>query len=897
MNKSYFLVIAFLSFFTSIAQQPGDLDATFGSDGIVRSNLWNAAFNVKSHVVLADGKTIVAGEINNGTYPKGFIMRLLTNGELDTTFGTNGKAVHPFLAGFNVVKVQTDGKLLVGSMYNNDFAVARYLANGSLDTAFAFDGSYYNTNPDAFPFSSHPVVDLEIQSDNKIVGLTTTNVNDLNYYRLFRLNLNGILDSSLNVTDNFGTTDNPVALSIQSDNKLIVNGYYYNGSSPFVFIARYNTNGTADSSFNSNGRRAFSISNTTAVRATDLQLQPNGKILFSGKYYSNGNALFMVRFNTNGSYDTTFSGDGFQSATVDVGFSRPGKIALQSDGKIIQMDTYQNISTGYEDMLFVRYLSNGELDTTFNGSSWGVVLPFNGLNDTAACISIVDDKLIISGNAEATVLDNNMAFAKFNLNPLSFDTTFGNNGRKQLNIPFPTYEEIKKSVVQSNNKVVVLTRIFVNNLYFSGLQRFNEDGSLDSTFGSNGKIGLGFYFTDFDALAVDNANNIIISGYTSLQSGLILRITPAGALDATFGDQGITYLPQDNFNFIPRINSIKIQTDNKIVLGGGNNVNGIIDYLLIRLNANGTLDSTFGDNGISEVGLTNTYEMITALEVLNNGKIVAVGFTQENYGNDLQAVILKFNSVGLLDPTFNGNGKYFTEKAVDFYMNGDIKVQTDGKILSTFESINDNFILYRLNSNGTADVNFGSGGYVNTFVTGFDKSAQIHYNPTNQHITLIGTTLTDDIGKFALTRYFGNGDTDFSFGDSGKVITDIGHFTQVISASPTSDGKLVVSGLLYDDVAKDYDQVMAKYYLEESLSLSDQQAVNVQLYPNPTTEKLFIHLKDGTAANNYKVTDLTGKVLLNGKFASEQCVHVSNLTNGVYFITIDEFQPIRFIKQ
>jgi len=548
-------------------------------------------------------------------------------------------------------------------------------------------------------------------------------------------------------------------------------------------------------------------------------------------------------------------------------------------------------------MLFVRYTSTGELDTTFNGSSWGVVLPFNNLNDTAACISIVNDQLIISGNTEATVLDNKMAFAKFNLIPLSFDTAFGTNGRKQLSVSFPTYEEIKKSVVQSDNKVVVLTRMFVNNLLFSGVERFNEDGSPDSTFGSNGKIGLGFYFTEFDALAVDNSNNIIISGYTSLQSGLILRITPAGNLDLSFGDQGITYLPEDFLTFLPRINSIKVQADNKIVLGGGNNVNGIVDYLLIRLEANGTLDSTFGDNGISQVGLTDTMEMITSIEVLNNGKIVAVGFTQENFGNDLQAVILKFNSVGLLDPTFNGNGKYFTNRAVDFYMNGDIKVQTDGKILSTFESINDNFILYRLNSNGTADTNFGSGGYVTTYINGVDQSAQIHYNPTNQHITLIGTTLSDETGKFALTRYFGNGETDFSFGDSGIVITDFGHYVQTISASPTSDGKLVVSGLLYDDVAKDYDQVMAKYYLEESLSLSDQQAVNVQLYPNPTTEKLYIHLKDGTAANHYTITDLTGKVVLNGKFASEQGVGVSNLTNGVYFITLDEFQPIRFIKR
>lgn len=897
MNKNYFLVVAFLSFFTSIAQQAGELDTNFGSDGVVKSNLWNASFNVKSHVVLPDGKTIVVGEINNDMEPRGFVMRLLANGDIDVSFGTDGKAVHPFINGINVVKLQADGKILVGSSYLNDIAVARYMANGTLDTGFAYDGTYYNTNSNNSNSSPNPVVDLEIQSDNKIVALTTIKISDVNYYKLFRLNANGILDNSLNVTDNFGATDYPVALSIQSDNKIIVSGYNFNGSVSLLFIARYNSNGTADTTFNSNGRRSFSITNSTSSRVTDMQLQSDGKILLSGKYYANATALFMARFNTNGTFDTSFSGDGFQSATVDVSLNRPGKIALQSDGKIIQMDTYYNFNTSKENMLLARYTSTGELDTTFSGTSWGVSFPFNGLNDTAACISIADNKLIISGNAETSVIDNNIAFAKFNLNPLSFDSTFGTSGKKQLSVPFPTYEEVIKSVVQSDNKVVVLTKIFVNNFYFSGLQRFNENGSLDTTFGSNGKIGLGFYLTEFSGLAVDNANNIIISGNTTFESGIILKITPAGALDPTFGNQGITYLPEDFLTFNPILKSIKIQTDNKIVLGGGNSVNAIQNYLLVRLNPNGTLDSGFGDNGISQVGIDGVDEMISSIEVLNDGKIVAVGFTNENFGDDLQAVVLKFNSVGLLDPTFNGNGKYFTEKAVDFNMNGDIKVQNDGKILSTFESAYDNFILYRLNSNGTADTNFGSGGYVNTYVTGVDKSAQIHYNPTNQKITLIGTTFTDEIGKFALTRYSGNGETDSSFGDSGVVITDFGQNAQVISASPTSDGKLVVSGIIYDDVSIDYDQVMAKYHLEETLSLINPDIVNVQIYPNPVAETLFVRLKDESAANNYNVTDMTGKVVLHGSLVVEQGIKVADLANGVYFIAIDNFKPIKFIKR
>ena len=70
MPKNYFFVIAFLSCIVSYAQQAGDLDTAFGTNGIVKTNLWNASFNVKGHVVLSDGKTIVAGEIDNGINPR-----------------------------------------------------------------------------------------------------------------------------------------------------------------------------------------------------------------------------------------------------------------------------------------------------------------------------------------------------------------------------------------------------------------------------------------------------------------------------------------------------------------------------------------------------------------------------------------------------------------------------------------------------------------------------------------------------------------------------------------------------------------------------------------------------------------------------------------------------------
>ncbi|MFN3757535.1 MAG: T9SS type A sorting domain-containing protein, partial [Flavobacterium sp.] len=113
----------------------------------------------------------------------------------------------------------------------------------------------------------------------------------------------------------------------------------------------------------------------------------------------------------------------------------------------------------------------------------------------------------------------------------------------------------------------------------------------------------------------------------------------------------------------------------------------------------------------------------------------------------------------------------------------------------------------------------------------------------------------------------------------------------------TGDGKLVVSGYLYDEVLNDYDIVMAKYYINESLSLHNPNDVSIQLFPNPVSETLYVRMKNEATAENFKVTDMSGKVVLNGKLSLEQGIHVSALARGVYFISLDGYNPIRFIKQ
>lgn len=895
MNKNYFLLLAFFCFFKINAQQPGDLDTSFGTNGTLRLNLWNATFNVKSHVVLPDGKFILAGEIKNEFFDSAFLVRLLANGEIDETFGDGGKVVHPFVEGFNIVKLQPDGKIIVGGHYENNYAVARFLANGNLDSAFAYDGTYYDLDANINPNLPNPVKDLEIQSDNKIVVLTTIDVNNVKNFRIFRLNSNGILDTTLDIVEFFDSGDIPVALSIQPDGKFVMAGY--NSINSNIFVLRFNTSGSLDTSFNSTGYRLFSINNALFTVIKDLQLQSDGKILICGKYNSNGNSLMTIlRLNSNSTFDSTFSGNGIQSVVVNVDSNSIGKIAIQSNGKILQMDTIYDSANNNEDMLVIRYNADGELDTTFNNGSPGVQLDLNNLRDKAACISIDNNKLIISGNTELSDVDNRIAVSKFNLDPISLDNSFGDEGVAEHFFPFPTNEAIIQSVIQSDNKIVVLAYVFINNARRHCIERFNEDGSLDETFGVNGKLIIGNQAFDFHGLAVDSQNRIIVTGIFS--SGLILRITPQGTLDTTFGNQGFTYL-EDDLNFYPIFNSIKFQSDNKIILAGTNSVNNIDDYLLVRLNSNGTIDSTFGINGISSNGSTSSAsEEIHAIQILNDGKIIASGHALDS-SNTPKGVVLKYNSIGLLDPTFGNNGKVITNVSVtSFYGKSDIKVQTDGKILSTFEATDDNLVMYRMNPNGTYDSFFGSNGKVETNITGSDISSQIHYNNTNQKITLIGTASTNEMSKFLLVRYSDNGDVDSSFGDSGVVITDFEHNVQAICASQTSDGKLVVSGVLQDVFTEDLDQVYAKYHLDETLSTQNSKSIEIQLYPNPVKDKLFVSFKNGIVIpKQYVIMDISGKVITSGELVLEQGINVSNLTQGIYFITVDDFNSIKFVKQ
>lgn len=367
-------------------------------------------------------------------------IKFYAAGSLDPTFGTGGKAFVS-LGGFslgNDVAVQADGKIVVAGYLqifssNYDFAVVRFNSNGTLDTTFDGDGKV--ATPVGTDFDSANTV--AIQADGKIIaaGMVRIGPQD-DDFALVRYNADGSLDTSFGsggkVTTPVGATDAIYSIVIQSDGKIVAIGNA-DGISPgtVIAVARYNPNGTLDTSFDGDGKLTTSIGG--GAGASQVALQSDGKILVAGSGYLGQQGGFaLVRYNSDGSLDTSFDGDGIVTTTVSPTNSSSSAlgIAVQPDGKIVAVggSTIAGFDT---DSAVVRYNPDGSLDTTFDGDG-KVYISFTHLIEALSDVAIQPDgKIVAAGyksnnSGSPTVYD--ITVARLNPNG-SLDTTFDGDGK------------------------------------------------------------------------------------------------------------------------------------------------------------------------------------------------------------------------------------------------------------------------------------------------------------------------------------------------------------------------------------------------------------------------------------------------------------------------------------
>ena len=365
--------------------QDGSLDTSFDGDGRLNTDFGSGNDHVRTVIVQQDGKIVAAGETSSSTTPTRLaVARYNPDGSPDTSFDGDGELTAGFF-GYQIYDVafQQDGKMVVaGYAYNpatagNDFALARYNPDGSLDATFDGDGELTTDFAGSYHDFAYALV---VQQDGKIVaaGEATPDAGRSRDFAMARYNLDGSPDTSFDddgklTTDFNGSPEVASALAVQADGKIAAVGSTYDASTNSDFAAaRYNPDGSPDTSFSTDGELATDFSGSVDI-ATDLAVAQNGKTVVVGHAADPATGwsdFSLARYSQDGSLDTTFGGDG--TITTDFGRNdRASALGLQSDGKIVAAGDALG-GLGPYDFALARYSGEGTVSAS---CSIGEILP------------------------------------------------------------------------------------------------------------------------------------------------------------------------------------------------------------------------------------------------------------------------------------------------------------------------------------------------------------------------------------------------------------------------------------------------------------------------------------------------------------------------------------------
>lgn len=352
---------------------------------------------------------------------------------------------------------------------------------GSLDPTFGTGGTVFGTIPGFHPYD----IGIALQSDGKIILVgALTGPDSTSDFAVARLNPDGTTDGSFGTNGLVGISydtnaqEMAVAATVQPDGKIIVVGLAEFGSPSWDFaVARLNQNGSLDAGFGNGGKVKINVGGADYV--SDVALQSDGKIIVVGKSRPTPNDDgSIIRLTTNGQLDTSFNGTGKVIIPIGGGSTNDSlnSVLIQTDGKIV--------AAGYggTDLAVLRFNSNGTFDTTFDGD--GKVLTAIGAHSTVAnSVAVQTDGKLIAGGTGNSGSGGQAAFVRYNPNG-SIDTTFGTNG-KILVDAIPSEQTLITTVlVDSDNRMLALGA----SRGFSVMMRFQPNGVLDPEFGVGGKL-------------------------------------------------------------------------------------------------------------------------------------------------------------------------------------------------------------------------------------------------------------------------------------------------------------------------------------------------------------------------------------------------------------------------
>lgn len=380
MKQSILSLLILCCFFyvTSLAQQAGTLDPSFGIDGVLIRNLSPGHPNIAFSLALDEDGNIFAGGYlwRTATENDMAIASFLPNGESNLAFGINGVATLDLGSDEDVILRLIrlpNGQMLAGgivdfSSNNDDFALARFNSNGTIDSTFGINGSVITefSNEDDYAYG------LLVTADG---GILQSGYSDV--FCTVKYSSEGVIDTLFGnhgkVTTQVGTNGSQCrASALQADGKFLLVGNCHSGTDKDFAMVRYTENGDLDSTFGDNGI-VIKDHLGQANYSHDVAIQPDGKIVVVGGTETPITLLSMdltlLRYNVDGTLDSTFGNGGIMNRAIGMMAGNRQSIQLQQDGKIL-VSTIVDTATYSRDLTVLRFLANGEIDSSFaqNGS-------------------------------------------------------------------------------------------------------------------------------------------------------------------------------------------------------------------------------------------------------------------------------------------------------------------------------------------------------------------------------------------------------------------------------------------------------------------------------------------------------------------------------------------------
>lgn len=477
----------------------------------------------------------------------------------------------------------------------------------------------------------------------------------------------------------------------------------------------------------------------------------------------------------------------------------------------------------------------------------------------------------------------------------SIDSTFGNNGIEQINYGFyPSY--FSDMELQDDGKIIVVS---YNSQVIDPLMitRRLSNGTVDNSFGDNGQVRTTFGYQYCETYEIEQLSDggILIAGMADGKSAM-LKLTENGSIDSTFGTNGRVI-----HSFGPsvgsRIRSLEIDMNNRIIAVGEayNYDNLSFDMAATRFHSNGTVDSSFGISGNIKIDFQVRNDIGSCSALLPNGKILIAGNAMNTEGNTKLAMV-RLTSDGTLDLSFGNQGKVILTINSEYNETFEnLHIQEDESILAVGTSAGD-FAVLKFDASGNTVQTFGNQGHTTIDFDDYqDNGFEILVDEENR-ILLGGYGSDVELGGLfhvALIRLNTNGLLDESFGINGKWINTLGqNQSEIYAMHWLPDGKLQIAGANIPLNQSDVQPFLARIIVDNPMGIFEENHPINSVFPNPVSD--FIYVTNTSSTEPFEIFDIMGKSVMTGTIENSK-INVASLSNGTYFLQRNSGTNQKFI--